>query len=110
MVAGEARNPRPTMNKAFKATIIRLCVFFMGSALAIGILVPYNSPSLLGAQTAGAPGAAKSPYVIAMQMLAIPVLPSIVNVLIITSVFSAGNAFLFVLFHPSCPFLDICSP
>lgn len=84
------------MNAAFKKTIYRLVIFFIGSALAIGILVPYNSPNLLGAQSSGAPGGAQSPYVIAMQELAIPVLPGIVNALIITSVFSAGNAFLFV--------------
>ncbi|ORY92510.1 putative carnitine transport protein [Leucosporidium creatinivorum] len=95
IVAGEARNPRKVMPKAFKATIYRLVVFFIGSALAIGILVPYNDPNLLGAQASDAPGGAKSPYVISMQRLAIPVLPSIVNALILTSVFSAGNAFLF---------------
>lgn len=35
------------------------------------------------------------PQVIAMQRLNIPVLPDIVNALILTSVFSAGNAFTF---------------
>jgi hypothetical protein len=90
------------MPKAFKATIYRLVVFFIGSALAIGgslssapsrtpkltffllsgILVPYNDPNLLGAQASDAPGGAKSPYVISMQRLAIPVLPDIVNALV----------------------------
>lgn len=80
-------------HRAFKATIYRLVVFFIGSALAIGILVPYNDPGLLGAIAADAAGGGKSPYVISMQRLAIPVLPAIVNALILTSVFSAGNAF-----------------
>jgi yeast amino acid transporter len=44
MVAGEARNPRKVMPKAFNATIYRLVIFFIGSALCIGILVPYNDP------------------------------------------------------------------
>ncbi|ORY92486.1 amino acid permease/ SLC12A domain-containing protein [Leucosporidium creatinivorum] len=95
MVAGEARNPRKVMPKAFNATVYRLIVFFIGSALCIGILVPYDDANLLGAQASGAPGAAKSPYVIAMRRLMIPVLPEIVNALILTSVFSAGNAYLF---------------
>ncbi|KAL8286369.1 hypothetical protein RQP46_004386 [Phenoliferia psychrophenolica] len=95
MVAGEARNPRKTMPKAFRATVYRLCFFFIGSALAIGILVRYNDPSLLGAISSSAPGGARSPYVIAMVRLNIPVLPAIVNALILTSVFSAGNAFTF---------------
>ncbi|KAK4056821.1 general amino acid permease agp2 [Microbotryomycetes sp. JL221] len=95
MVAGEARNPRPTMKRAFNATIYRLVIFFIGSALCIGILVPYNDSNLLRAQATAAPGGGRSPYVIAMRRLQIPVLPHIVNALILTSVFSAGNAFLF---------------
>lgn len=95
MVAGEARNPRKTMPRAFKATIYRLVFFFIGSALAIGILVPYNDPLLLGAQSSGAAGGGQSPYVISMIRLRISVLPDIVNALIMTSVFSAGNAFMF---------------
>ncbi|GAA5877349.1 hypothetical protein JCM8547_003841 [Rhodosporidiobolus lusitaniae] len=42
LVCGEARNPRKTMPRAFNATIYRLVIFFIGSALAIGILVPFN--------------------------------------------------------------------
>ncbi|KAI5480507.1 DNA repair protein REV1 [Pseudohyphozyma bogoriensis] len=95
MVAGEARNPRKTMARAFKATIYRLVIFFIGSALCIGILVPYNDANLLHAQATGAPGGAKSPYVIAMNRMKIAGLPHIVNALILTSVFSAGNAFQF---------------
>lgn len=36
MVAGEARQPRKVMKRAFKMTIYRLMFFFFGSALAIG--------------------------------------------------------------------------
>lgn len=39
--------------------------------------------------------ASSQPYTIAMVRLAVPVLPAIVNALILSSVFSAGNAFLF---------------
>ncbi|KAK4703898.1 hypothetical protein P7C70_g2309, partial [Phenoliferia sp. Uapishka_3] len=95
MIAGECRNPRVVMPKAFNNTVYRLCVFFIGSALAIGVLVPYDSAVLIAAFGAGLPGAARSPYVVAMRRLMIPVLPNIVNALILTSVFSAGNAFLF---------------
>ncbi|KAK4055999.1 general amino acid permease agp2 [Microbotryomycetes sp. JL221] len=95
MVAGEAKNPRKVMRRAFKTTIYRLVIFFVGSALAIGILVPYNDSNLLGAQSSGAPGGAQSPYVIGMRRLGISVYPDIVNALILTSVFSAGQAFTF---------------
>ncbi|GAA5903761.1 hypothetical protein JCM6882_003409 [Rhodosporidiobolus microsporus] len=95
VVAAEARNPRKSMPRAFNATVYRLVIFFIGSALAVGILVPYNDPNLLGAQAAGAAGAGRSPYVIAMDRLQIPFLPHIVNGAIFSSVFSAGNAYFF---------------
>ncbi|KAM0787408.1 hypothetical protein ACM66B_003492 [Microbotryomycetes sp. NB124-2] len=95
MVAGEARQPRRVMRRAFKTTVYRLIIFFVGSALAIGVLVPYDDANLLGAQSAGAPGGARSPYVIGMRRLGISVYPDIVNALILTSVFSAGQAFTF---------------
>lgn len=43
----------------------------------------------------GAPGAAASPYVIAMDRLGIPVLPHIVNAMILLAVFSAGNSYVY---------------
>ncbi|KAM0754005.1 hypothetical protein T439DRAFT_322887 [Meredithblackwellia eburnea MCA 4105] len=95
MVAGETRNPRKTLPRAFDNTIYRLVIFFIGSATAIGILVPYNDSTLLAAIAAATPGAGRSPYVVAMKRMTIPVLPHIVNALILTSVFSAGNAYLF---------------
>ncbi|SCZ93861.1 BZ3500_MvSof-1268-A1-R1_Chr6-3g08930 [Microbotryum saponariae] len=95
MVAGEARNPRRTMHRAFNSTIYRLIIFFIGTVLAVGVLCPYNDSGLISAQKASAPGGARSPYVIAMNRMMIPVLPHIVNGLILTSVFSAGNAYIF---------------
>lgn len=79
------------MPKAFNNTVYRLCIFFIGSALAIGILCPYDSAELIAAFGAGLPGAARSPYVVAMNRLMIPVLPNIVNALILTSVFSVSS-------------------
>jgi hypothetical protein len=73
---------------------LRFQVFILGS-LAVGVIVPYDSDGLLRAIANGAGGAAKSPYVIGMQLLDIKVLPHIVNVGVLTSVFSAGNAFVY---------------
>ncbi len=89
------RNPRQVLPAAFRKTGFRVWFFFFGGAVAVGILVPYNSPELLGAISSGAVGAGKSPFVIAMNRLQIQVLPHIVNALILSSVFSAGNAFYF---------------
>lgn len=42
MIAGEAQHPRRSVPRAFKTIITRLIIFFIGGALSVGILVPYN--------------------------------------------------------------------
>ncbi|KAJ3510870.1 hypothetical protein NLJ89_g4431 [Agrocybe chaxingu] len=95
MTAGEASNPRKNLPRAFNAVFYRLTAFFVLGSLCVGIVVPYNSEELLNAISGAHPGAGASPYVIAMGRLGIPVLPHIVNALILTSVFSAGNSYVF---------------
>lgn len=95
LVASETINPRKTLPSAYKQVFIRLTIFFIGGALCVGILVPYNDPLLLETLGVTKPGAGGSPYVIAMQNLGIKVLPDIVNVLLVTSAFSAGNSYTF---------------
>ncbi|GAA5893639.1 hypothetical protein JCM6882_007867 [Rhodosporidiobolus microsporus] len=95
-IAGEARSPRTVMPKAFRSIIWRLVLFFIGGALSVGILVPYNSTELLNAISTGAAGAAKSPYVVAMNRLRIHALPHIINAVILSSIYSAGNAYVFL--------------
>ncbi|KAF8969708.1 general amino acid permease AGP2 [Flammula alnicola] len=95
MAAGEAQNPRSNMPQAFKGVFYRLTTFFVLGSLCVGIVVPYNDPDLLNAISNAHPGAGSSPYVIAMEHLHIPVLPHIVNALILSAVFSAGNSYVF---------------
>lgn len=95
MVAGEAINPRKTMPRAFKTIIYRLAFFYVLGALSVGILVKHDDPTLVKAVEEGAAGANVSPYVIAMRNMTISVLPDIVNVLCVTSAFSAGNSYVY---------------
>jgi len=95
MAAGEAQNPRVVMPKAYNAVFYRLTAFFVLGSLAVGINVPYNSPELIAAFTNSLPGAAASPYVVAMNRLRIRVLPDIVNALVLASAFSAGNSYVY---------------
>ncbi|KAI1138463.1 amino acid permease/ SLC12A domain-containing protein [Hypoxylon sp. FL0543] len=95
MAAGEAENPRVVMPKAFNAVFYRLTSFFMLGSLCVGILVPYNDQELTQAFANSAPGAAASPYVVAMNRLGIPVLPHIVNAMVLTAAFSAGNSYVY---------------
>jgi amino acid transporter len=52
------------MPKAFNSTIYRILFFYVTGALCVGINTASDDPNLLGAIAAGAPGAAKSPYII----------------------------------------------
>ncbi|KAG7092687.1 hypothetical protein E1B28_009020 [Marasmius oreades] len=93
LAAGEAETPRRILPRTFNNVIYRLAVFFILGSMCIGIVIPYNDTDLANALSNAQPGAGSSPYVIAMEKLRIPVLPHIVNFMILISVFSAGNSY-----------------
>jgi amino acid transporter len=95
MAAGETENPRKVMPRAYNAVFYRLTVFFVLGSLAVGINVPYNDPTLIAAFGLNKPGAAASPYVIAMDRLRIEGLPHVVNAGVLASAFSAGNSYVY---------------
>lgn len=95
VAAGEAEDPRRNIPKAVRRVFWRILFFYVLGSLAIGVLVPYNDPNLLSAIKTGAAGAAASPWVIAIKRAQIPVLPSIINAVILTSASSSANAFLY---------------
>jgi amino acid transporter len=111
LIGGEVRNPRRILPRAFKLTIYRVFFFYVIGAFCVGIVASSDDEALLGAIADGAPGAAKSPYVIcksrsstftcmiltrpAMNRLNIPYLPSIVNAAVLISIFSTTNSFVF---------------
>ncbi|KAJ5608386.1 Amino acid/polyamine transporter I [Penicillium hordei] len=95
MAAGETINPRKVLPKAFNGVFYRLTAFFVLGVLCVGILVPYNDKTMADAFDNGKPGAAASPYVISMDRLKIPILPDIVNAVILTASFSAGNSYMY---------------
>lgn len=95
VAAGEAEDPRRNIPKAVKRVFWRILFFYVLGTLAIGVLVPYNDPRLLNALETGAPGAAASPWVIAIVRAGIKALPSIINAVILTSASSSANAFLY---------------
>lgn len=90
MIAGEAMRPRLYLKQAFKTVYWRFGCFFIGGALAVGIVLRHDNAKLANAGHGTANG---SPYVIAMEEMGVRVLPSIVNALLCTSIFSAGNAY-----------------
>lgn len=98
MVAAEAKHPRRYIKNAFKTAYWRFGIFFVGSAVCVGILVAYNDPTLVAVNSGKSEQsgtAAASPYVIAMSNLGVGVLPHIVNALLVTTIFSAGNTYFY---------------
>lgn len=80
MVAAEAKRPRIYIKNAFKTVYIRFGLFFIGGALAVGIICSARDPALVEVVTGGSSGsAAASPYVIGMRNMGIKIFPSIVN-------------------------------
>jgi amino acid transporter len=90
--AGEMRNPRKNLPTASRRFFFRLIIFYIFSARAIGVTCTSNAEGL----TSGAGDANASPWVIAIQNAGIAVLPSIINAGILTSAWSAGNAYLYM--------------
>ncbi|KAG1884282.1 amino acid permease/ SLC12A domain-containing protein [Suillus subluteus] len=88
VAASETENPRRNIAKAIRRVFYRILIFYVEHN---GLIVPSNNDDLL----MGSGVSAQSPFVIAMQISGIRVLPTVVNAGFITSAFSAGNSFLF---------------
>ncbi|KAJ3495323.1 hypothetical protein NLG97_g3480 [Lecanicillium saksenae] len=88
--AGECQAPRRNIPKAARRYIWRLLLFYVGGALVIGVIVPYNDKRLLGVSNASA-----SPFVIGIHNAGIPVLDHILNAVALTAAWSAGNSQLY---------------
>lgn len=97
MVAGEAgQETRKVLAGTFRSVFYRLIFFYIFGALSVGILLPYNDPTLNELAAAGSTSnGSYSPYIIAMTNMGIKVFPHIVNVLCVVSAFSAGNSYVY---------------
>ncbi|CAG9945227.1 unnamed protein product [Clonostachys rosea f. rosea IK726] len=96
VAAGEIRNPRKTIPNVAKMIIARILFFYVIGVLAVGILCNSRDPRLMGAIESGDAGAAASPWVLGLLNLGITgFLPGFINVLILLSGWSCGNAQLY---------------
>ncbi|ORY78952.1 amino acid permease Dip5 [Protomyces lactucae-debilis] len=92
---GEAQNPRRNVPKAIRRTFWRILIFYIGLVFLLGLIVPYNSPDLLGANKRSN-SAAASPFVVAIKLSGIKILPDILNGCILLFVLSAANSDLYI--------------
>lgn len=96
LAAGEIQNPRRTIPRVAKLVFYRLVGFYVLGVLAVGIICSSRDPRLMGAlESKDAAGSAASPWVIGIQNLGISGLPDLINVLILLSGWSCGNAYLY---------------
>ncbi|CAI5759951.1 unnamed protein product [Candida verbasci] len=87
LTSAETSNPHKTLPKAVRQIFWRLFLFYFLSLTFIGLLVPADSPELLGSSDTSA-----SPFVLAIKAGGIYALPSIFNACILISILSVGNS------------------
>jgi L-asparagine transporter-like permease len=87
VAAGEARDPQRAIAHAFRATMLRLVLFYLLTLALVLAIVPWN---------ANATGATQSPFVTVMQRIHIPGAPGVMNFVILVAALSAMNSQLYI--------------
>ncbi len=95
VTVGEAQNPRKTIPRAIRLTFYRILFFYVLSILFLGMNVPYDSDDLAFALKSKG-NASASPFVVAIKLAGIDVLPGFLNACILIFVFSAANSDLYI--------------
>ncbi|KAL8826646.1 MAG: hypothetical protein Q9170_007321 [Blastenia crenularia] len=95
LAAGETEAPRRNIPKAAKRFVYRLTVFYILGTFVISVIVASNDDLLLQGVNSGKTNAGASPFVVGIKRAGIRVLDHIINAVILTSAWSAGNSFLF---------------
>lgn len=86
--AGEAANPRKTIPSAIRWTFWGIFSLFVATVFCIGINVPYDNESLKSEKE----DASASPLVIVAKLAEVPVLPHIINAVLLSAVLTAANS------------------
>ncbi|THZ85380.1 AAT family amino acid transporter [Aureobasidium pullulans] len=88
LAAAETVDPKKEIPKASKQVIYRILIFYGVNLLLIGLIVPADSPLY----SDGGSTSRHSPFVIAIKLAGIKVLPSIFNAVILIAVMSVANS------------------
>ena len=84
VAAGEARDPERAIVRAFRSTMIRLALFYLGSLAVMLAIVPWTQA-----------GTTTSPFVTVMQATDIPYAAGILNAVVLIAALSAMNSQLY---------------
>ncbi|KAH8161232.1 hypothetical protein CIB48_g7003 [Xylaria polymorpha] len=83
IASGETENPRRNIPKAIRRVFWRIALFYVLAIFLVTLCVSSKDTRLLDAIRNSAPGAASSPFVIAIENGGIAALPSIINAVIL---------------------------
>ena len=89
VTAGETENPEKSIPKAVKQIFWRILIFYILAILVIGLIIPYTSPQLLGADV---DEIAKSPFTLVFERAGLAFAAALMNAVILSSILSAGNS------------------
>ncbi|KAF2490290.1 putative amino acid permease [Lophium mytilinum] len=87
VAAAETQNPRQNIPKACKRVFARVTIFYILAVLIVGMVVPSTDDDLNNYSG----NASQSPFVLAATRAGIKAVPSIINAVVLTSAWSAGN-------------------
>ena len=85
VAAGEAANPSKAVVKAFRATMVRLVLFYLLTIALMLAIVPWQSA-----------GTDKSPFVKVMEIIGIPGAAGVINFVVLIAALSAMNSQLYI--------------
>ncbi|KAL4791043.1 amino acid permease-domain-containing protein [Aspergillus venezuelensis] len=91
MTFGETPYPSKNIPRAVKQTFWRIASFYVIGILVLGMAVPNNDDRLLGANKQST-SAAASPFVVAINIAGISVLPDIINASLLVFTLSASSS------------------
>ncbi|KAL7921004.1 amino acid permease/ SLC12A domain-containing protein [Trichoderma austrokoningii] len=95
VASGETKDPRRNIKRSVRRVFWRILLFYVLSIFLVGLCVSSEDPNLLNAINSSAPGVGASPFVIAIKNAGIKVLPHIINAVVLSSAWSAGNSFFY---------------
>ncbi|MFC4653186.1 amino acid permease [Lactococcus nasutitermitis] len=92
IAAGESENPEKTVPTAIKQVFWRIVLFYFATIFIIGALIWYKNPNLLNASETHI---SISPFTLIFEKAGLAAAASIMNAVILTSVISAANSWLY---------------
>ncbi|RKP36410.1 amino acid permease/ SLC12A domain-containing protein [Dimargaris cristalligena] len=93
VAAGESENPRRDVPRAIRQVFWRILIFYILATFVMGLIIPYDEPLLVKAESVGDVGI--SPFTLVFQKSGMKPAAHIMNAVILITVLSAGNSGLY---------------